>query len=209
MANLQSILNPLETDAALEIMNISVGRACKSLAAITGSEVKLSIPELAFNHFDSSYLGEIDICSAVSQKFSGQLDGVTMLFFPLDMASKLMRAFIGRRIANLIDENELEVDALLEIGNIILNACIGSLVNQLNCRLHTEMPVYHRGEVNAMVRSAGLRGKYTMMLKTHIEIEDLNVNSYLSMVLDADSCEAFQTLIASYLSLWLKSKKAG
>ncbi|WP_317933317.1 hypothetical protein [Halioxenophilus sp. WMMB6] len=198
--------NELETDAALEIMNISVGRACNSLALMTGSEVYLSIPEIAFNYFDSDYLGDMDICSAVSQRFRGDMNGVTMIFFPIDMAQKLMVAFIGSHNTEGIDLEVLERDALLEIGNIILNACIGSMVNLLDCKLNAELPSYHKGDIQQIVRNAGIRGKYTMMLKTHIEISDLDINGHLTMVLDSDSCEKFQALIAAYLQVYLKAK---
>ena len=206
-ANAENPLNILEADAALELMNISVGRACASLSAITGSAVNLSIPELAFNFFDSEYLVELDVCSAVTQRFTGDMNGVTMIFFPNDMAQKLIDSFIDVQTPAGVSREELEVDALLEIGNIILNACIGSMVNQLDCKLLPELPKYYKGDVKSMVTEAGLSGKYTMMLKTLIEISDLNVNGYVSMVLDADSAEKFQHLITAYLQVWIKSQE--
>ncbi len=206
ISNTTGTMSPLEADAALELMNVSVGRACASLSAMTGCTVNLSIPELAFNFFDTEYLTDLSVCSAVSQRFHGDMNGVTLLFFPGDMAESLVEGFIGAQlnVSDDIDREELELDALLEIGNIILNACIGSMVNQLDCNLITEMPKYFKGDAKSLVTEAGLSGQYTMMLKTLIEIEDLNINGYLTMVLDADSAEKFQQLIAAYLQVWIK-----
>jgi chemotaxis protein CheC len=189
----------LELDAARELMNVSVGRACQSLSAITRKEVTLSIPELAFDHFDIAHLTHLDECVAVCQRFKGDMNGLTLLFFPREIADRLVDSFIDGVDISQEDRAVVERDAMLEIGNIILNATVGSIVNQLNCELDADFPSFHVGKSEKVISESGMVGTYSMTLRTLVEVAELDLGTHLTMVLDSDSYKKFHQMLNTYL----------
>jgi len=65
------------------------------------------------------------MCS-VSQEMRGGFDGRSMLIFHEKNSMEVVRQLMGN---NLPDEMiiEMQEEALNEIGNIVLNACIGTI----------------------------------------------------------------------------------
>lgn len=194
-------LDEIQQDATVELMNISVGRACKSLSRLTGHEVGLSVPEVSFNFFDPALFEGVERCTAISQPFSGQLKGKTLIIFPQTVADTLVKLFLGGKIPEGVQLEDVEADALTEIGNIILNACIGTLTNQLKCQLETQFPAFYKGTSEAVLEWSGMVGRYSMVLRTRFTIAETNIDSYLTVVMDADSLDAFQTLLNTYLAI--------
>lgn len=194
-------LDEIEEDLTRELMNISVGRAVHSISRITGSEVGLSVPEISFNFFDPALFSDMSDCTAISQPFSGSLTGKTLIIFPKDVSEKLLALFLGGALPEGSHAQDIEKDALTEIGNIILNACIGSLTNQLNCQLEADFPVFYKGTPGEVLTWSQMQGRYSMILRTRFTIATVNIDSFLTIILDADSLEAFHQLLDTYLKI--------
>ena len=121
-------------DAITEVSNISINRAAAALNELVDEEIKLSVPHVAFIK-RSEACRLIDLRSkasacAVTQEFSGPFSGEAFLVFPEDKSLELVRAIIGSDVP-LESMGELEQDAMTEVGNIVLNASIGSIANLL------------------------------------------------------------------------------
>mgnify|MGYP000203311149 CR=1 FL=1 len=121
-------LTELETDLLTELFNIGVGKAADSLSRMVNQTVKLSVPQVHIRSIESMvcYLGgDIQMCS-VSQEMRGCFDGRSMLIFHEKNSMEVVRQLMGN---NLPDEMiiEMQEEALNEIGNIVLNACIGTI----------------------------------------------------------------------------------
>jgi len=81
---------------------------------------------------------------AVLQEFSGFFWGDTMLILPEEHSLTLVHSFIKDTFPLEI-MTEMEQEALLEIGNITLNACIGSISNMLQSEVSSSLPSLLRG----------------------------------------------------------------
>jgi chemotaxis protein CheC len=138
-------LTELQQDAMVEFLNIGMGRAASVLSEMMGEEVLLSIPfvDLMSCHDAAGFIMEkaCDRIIAVLQKFSGLCWGDTMLVFPEEKSLELVRSlFKDTDTTPLKVMTDMEQEALMEIGNIILNACIGSISDILHIDVSSTLP---------------------------------------------------------------------
>ncbi|PHV12297.1 hypothetical protein [Chitinimonas sp. BJB300] len=125
-------LTPLQHDALCEIFNISVGRAAAAMGGLVGENVSLSVPAMRFCSIDAlkdrMNMVEWQQVSAVSQSFKGSFEGDALLMFPNDDGMEIVRLMLSH-VKQAVDINELRGDALIEIGNLLFNACLSSLAD--------------------------------------------------------------------------------
>ncbi|MFO7831567.1 MAG: chemotaxis protein CheC [Desulfuromonadaceae bacterium] len=141
-------LSDAEQDALQELFNIGMGRAAASLERMLGTEICLSVPFLsmispsrAATFIETPEHSEV---STVRQSFSGPFAGTALLIFPEGNCIDLIRTLVDDSVP-LESLGELEQDSLLEIGNIVLNACLGSFANLMRKEIEFELPTFLRG----------------------------------------------------------------
>ncbi len=152
----EGLLNHLEEDALIEILNIGMGRAAASLAQMIGEEIKLSIPRFALvdRQGASSLIEDVDPMpvAAVRQRFVGPFRGSALLVYPEEKSLELVRSLLQEDVA-LDALTELERESLLEVGNIILNACLGSIANMMDFEFTCDLPEYLNSQFNTLLSS--------------------------------------------------------
>ncbi|MEK7992005.1 MAG: hypothetical protein VSS52_013425 [Thiotrichaceae bacterium] len=201
MADIQ--LTPLQHDAITELLNIGMGQAAASLSVMVGEEVKLSIPsvELLPRHVAAE---QIEIHSsnriaAIKQHFNGPFWGDALLLFAEDKSIELVKTIIKEDLP-LEMLKELERDALLEIGNIILNACLASLANVLTHELLSDLPVFVSGTANDILKGTK-ENDLVMFLRMDFSLQTKEVDGYVAFVLEIPSIERFIHSINNYLGV--------
>ena len=190
-------IGDLERDAVGELINIAIGRAAAALSELVDDEVKLSVPFVEFSDAECTArrlgieMGGIETV-AVRQHFDGRMEGDILLIFPEHRSLELVRSMLGDQVP-LDQLTDLEREALLEIGNIILNACLGSLANQLGLTLESSLPAYVRGSPARVLGGARPAGAQELVLFLHVDFELLNrdISGYLAFVMDIVSARAF------------------
>jgi chemotaxis protein CheC len=136
-------LEELERDALTELVNIGVSRAAASLRKMVGEQVFLSVPslEVVGRKLAAALIREreSDQLIAVRQDFEGAFSGRALLIFPEANSLELVRAVTGGDLSS--DEvREMEEEALLETGNIVLNGCLATIANILRKPLTVSLP---------------------------------------------------------------------
>lgn len=130
-------------DAVTEIMNMAVGSASELLSDMISEEVLLDVPHTELCSFQDVYdkiqSVENDRLVAIQERFSGSFGGEAFLIFPEAKSLNLAAAALGME-AMEGDISEVAREALTEIGNIILNSCIGTICNLLDYEIETEIP---------------------------------------------------------------------
>jgi chemotaxis protein CheC len=81
---------------------------------------------------------------AVQQQFSGLFWGDAMLIFPEEKSLELVHSLLQDSFPLEI-RTVMERETFMEIGNIILNACIGTISNILNSEVSCSLPLLLRG----------------------------------------------------------------
>ena len=139
------ILDEMESDLLTEILNIGVGKAAGSLSRIVNQEIKLSIPSVKFRSIEgiAKYLGwDSPVCS-ISQVMRGPFEARSMLLFPANNSMDIVQQMLGGHLSNELVA-EMQEEALNEIGNIVLNACIGAIATSLGEKFDVELPVFEQ-----------------------------------------------------------------
>ncbi|MBF0627464.1 MAG: chemotaxis protein CheC [Magnetococcales bacterium] len=149
-----SVLSELEQDALLEVLNLGMGQAADALSGMVHEEIVLSMPRLEFLSWRAAAcrLGPDPEARmvAVRQRFTGPFHGSTLLIYPHDRSLELVRALLHDEIA-LEECRELEQESLTEVGNILLNACLGSLANIMDVEILCALPEYRQGTRDALL----------------------------------------------------------
>lgn len=166
-------LSELQIDALTEIFNIGAGRAASSLSEIVGDEVKLSVPRLQL-YQSSEINAEVLLLNsarlgAVKQYFSGPFNAQAMLLFTEERALEIVHDMMGSQVG-IEDVAEFEQEAMCELGNIILNACLSSMADMLNLTLDSSLPEYSFGETDTILQHIISEADQPIMLVLHINL---------------------------------------
>lgn len=190
-----------ESDAFTEIFNIGAGKAAQALSELLGAPIVFSVPfcvvlplEEAVDYFRRRFGS--DIC-VVSQDFSGPFDGSALLMFH-EASSLALAQTVLRSEEPIKAITELEREALTEVGNIILNACLSSFGDLLEREVATSLPRFLAGPSGAMLR--GARGyDVVLVVKVDFNVEGRDIEGYVTYVLNVDSISAFRDAAARLL----------
>jgi len=202
------LIDDLVRDALTEIFNLGTGQAAGVLSDLVGAEVLLSVPELALLSQEQFIaLAEEQIpgpASMVRQEFSGPFCGNALLIFPARQSAALIRLLLAH--TNPLDSiTELERDAFLEVGNIILNACLSSIADILGQEITNSLPVYQECAPASLV-TVCLHDPQAdvIMLKILFSVRQHDIHGHLVFVLDLPAMEALgdavQRLIGQFRS---------
>jgi chemotaxis protein CheC len=196
-------LSELELDALTELVNIGVSRAAASMGAMVGEQVLLSVPSVVIvsRSRAADLIGGTrqDLLVAVRQAFHGDVSGRVLLIFPEKNSLELVRAVAGERLS-LEDILELEHEALAEIGNIILNACIATVANLLERSLTMSLPEVVRGDSEGLF-DLGVAVADDVVLFVHINfsMKGHQIMGYVAMVMDFASLTSLKELVAEFI----------
>lgn len=191
------IINEEEKDAIVESFNIGLGVAAASLSEMLSKEIALSVPnfevickaEIKADNIKLPY-GKV---TGVQELFSGDFSGNALLLFQQEKSLELVRLLLQEEIS-LEDLTEMEEEALVEIGNIILNACIGSIADILSTEIVSEIPTAVKGCYRDIVleRSHDTNTEYLMQLQMDFSIIEVNISGHIAFMMDLISLDNFR-----------------
>lgn len=195
-------LNELQRDALGEIFNIGVGRAASSLSQIVNDTVLLSAPEVTLVRREDAakvLLGsEFRQFSTVSQHFSGAFEAEAMLIFPEANALEIVRLMVGPHMS--VEElSEFEQEAMCEVGNIILNACMSALADLFHIALNGTLPLHRFGDTESLAFLSGEAGQMVLVLQVDMTISQQRVQGHILFLLSVVSMQSMLDCLDSYL----------
>lgn len=194
-------LSPLEIDALTEIFNIGIGRAANALNKMVSQPVDLAIPnvEIVPNKTAKSKLNfskNVEI-SAVIQRFEGDFKGQALLMFSKESGLQLVSTLLGNKFPPEA-LSELEQDSLVEIGNVILNACFGTVINFLKSSITIEMPEFIQGNINTVYVNSS-ENDWSLYIKVKFTLPHENIEGFISFIMDITSLEVFQESVRKFV----------
>jgi len=188
-------LTDVQQDALIELLNIGFGRAAASLSQLTGHRVLLEVPEVSI-HLVSEVAEALervvrtDVAS-VHQIFSGPVAGDALLILDYQGASMLKELLTNEPALPLsIDTSAREV--ITEVGNILLNACLGTFGNLLQVQVSFSVPHLSLESVGAILESLRInrRGlEYALIVHAGFRHREAEVKGYLVIVLSVASLD--------------------
>lgn len=197
-------LTELQRDTIMELLNIGMGRATSGLSEMVGEEVDLCVPyvDLLPRHDAVGLiLGKgAERIIAVQQQLAGLMNGDIMLVFPEEKSLELVRAIV--RGASPIDVmTEMEQEAFMEIGNMILNSCIGSIASILNSEVSSSLPILLRGSgADIFGDSSHADDEAVLFLSMGFALKERSMEGCVAFIIDGDATAALQKSIDAMLS---------
>jgi chemotaxis protein CheC len=188
-------LTAVQKDALSELINIGFGRAAASLSRLTGHRVQLEVPQVMMcpvNELSDALRPYIegDIAS-VHQVFTGPVGGDALLVLDQRSGGILKELLTNEPALPLsIDASAREVIA--EVGNILLNACLGMFGNLLKVQVSFAVPHVTLEGLESVVQSVivereGLR--YALIVHAGFRLKNSSVTGYLIIVLSVASID--------------------
>lgn len=188
-------LTEQQSDALAELINIAFARTGAALSELTGHRVILNPPEVAVYRTEElrGALAKFvpgDIAS-IHQVFAGPVGGDALLILNYAGAVQLTDLLTDEvQPSVFLDESAREV--LTEVGNILLNACLGMFGNLLNVHVTFSVPRLHLETLDELIDSTTsdkTEMHYALVVYTAFQIRDSSVKGFLVIVLSVESLD--------------------
>jgi len=186
-------LNTVQHDALVELLNIGFGRAGASLSKLTQQRVLLEVPNVAIHpitHLNQS-LGKLvdERVASVHQVFSGPVAGDALLLLDPIAAATLTELLTDVPPLSMdLDPSSREV--FTEVGNIVLNACIGTFGNMLEVPVSFSVPDVDVTNVHTVIDrmlDSGDAFRYALVITAGFRLRESAVTGYVVIVLTVQS----------------------
>ncbi len=188
-------LNPIQRDAMTELISIGYGRAAHALSELTGHRVTLDVPRVSMQPLTlmPSLLGKLVAgeVASVNQPFGGPIEGNAFLMIDEKSAVQLSRLLCEAGTP----EGRLDAtgrETITEIGNILLNACLGVFGNVLQVHVSFAVPRLQVTVAEQVLDGINLKAPemhYGLMIHTNFHLRDSDVTGYMIIVLGISSLD--------------------
>ncbi|MBU2977542.1 response regulator [Alteromonas sp. C1M14] len=168
-------------DAYRELVNVAMGRAGDNLARLLGEFIDLPIPnvnviETTEVHMAIAEINQNERVSAVSKGFtSAGIHGEAIVIFndmKFDNVIKLLNYDTS------CEGEQYQLEALMDVSNILIGACLNALSAQLNVNFSHSHPILlgqHSG-LGAMLSSNGMRWGKIMAVEIAYAIKERDIS---------------------------------
>jgi chemotaxis protein CheC len=188
-------LTETQKDALIELLNIGFGRAAASLSQLTNQRVILEVPQVSVHPITELHTALKtliqDEVATVHQIFSGPVAGDALLVLDYSAAGALKELLTDEpALPLLIDASAREV--LTEVGNILLNACLGTFGNLLQVQVSFSVPRLNLETLSEVLKSllVGREGlRYALVVHAGFRLRDTELTGYLVIVLSVASLD--------------------
>lgn len=193
---------PLQRDGLLEIFNIALSKSAASLSELVQKEIHLGVPDLEFIEIEdlTTRLGNFPdgLTTVVIEDFQTiNGSGRIFLLFPEKNGLEVVRLMLD--VSSIgFSFSEYEQEALIEIGNIVLNYCISTISDVVNYEFQCSIPEYKYGNLHEIVFSKESINKLFILVRIHMSIVDTDISGYVIFLSDL-------TLVEKLLSEFLKN----
>jgi len=194
-------LSELEQDLLTELFNVGVGNAAASLSTMVKQEIELSVPQIEFLSLLelSRRIGDDRSVCSVSQELSGPFTAQSMLLFPEKNSFEIVRQLLG---TELPEDSilELQKEAFSEIGNIVLNACIGSLSNAMKQEFSVDLPIFELGRPSDILNITQNDNNNALFIRIELTLSSSKITGYMAFLMGTLSLEQLKSVLEKMIS---------
>lgn len=191
------ILTEQQQDALSELINIAFSRTAASLSDLTGQRVLLDAPQVDLRplaELGPTLMPQVSTedVATIHQPFAGPLNGDAFLLLNHSDAVTLTNLLTDTPAqADRLDSSAREV--LTEVGNILLNACLGVFGNLLQMHIAFAVPRLHMQDLQALVDTIVVAHdelRYALIIYASFRLRESAVSGYLVIVLGMTSLDS-------------------
>lgn len=181
-----------ELDVLQEIMNMAFGSAAADLGELVDVFVQLTAPKTEvipvgdLSAFVSRQVGTQRRVSVVEQEFRDSASGLALLVFTGDAERQLISLFQEDPLfpSDAGEMLELEREVLMEVGNILIGACVGRLFELLKRPISYLPPrATGREAITGLVdRHLFSTEDFAISMQARFSFEDREVSGFLFLI---------------------------
>jgi chemotaxis protein CheC len=138
-------LSGLEIDTLKEIGSIGTGNAATSLSMLIGKEVRITLPEvriMGYNEAIEWIGGPEAITAGVLSQLGGEINGIMLSVQQLDFINLVLVNMLGRGVPDFNRLEEMQMSALVEVGNIMISTFINALSGLADVSVKVSVPAF-------------------------------------------------------------------
>jgi chemotaxis protein CheC len=185
-------------DLLTEVFHIGVGTAAAGLSEMLNYRIEMRVPNLYFMNEDSleTYLKGLKgdyVC--VTQRIFGDLEGVGSLSFPVVGGKTLIDNILGVKLDKPLF-GAMEIEAIQEVGNIVINAVGGAFGNVIGLKVEFEVPTVSFLDYplpHNLKKTAA--SQYYTISTASLGIKEINVEGFLNLAFAYGNIENFERFV--------------
>lgn len=193
-----------QKDAVTELVNIAFSRTAAALSELTGNRVELTVPEVSAHPLSwlVPALGQFvrgDVAT-VHQIFGGSVSGDAFLLLDIDGAARLV-SLLTDAGAPTREMGASAREVLAEVGNILLNACLGVFGDLLQVRFTFAVPRLHLEALGSMLGTLVIGDdelRHALLAGARFRVRGSEVTGCMVLVLGITSLDLFVTAIEEW-----------
>ncbi len=180
-----------QLDTLREVVNIGIGKAASILNEMLGSHIELEVPSIIMLDPKSPEKELADVnhneLSSVQLDFHGPFSGSSALVFPSESVEKLVTALTGEEP----DSEGFDAAAsgtLYEVGNILINAVMGSIANILATPIDFSPPIYKEGKFTDLIKLKDSEENLAFLLiRANFKVQEPRISGNVFLVFELGS----------------------
>ncbi len=198
-----------ELDILQEVMNVAFGQATSDLAELIDIHVVLNVPKIKsiqgkdLPEYINSTIKDYETTNIVAQNYLGKFNGNALLIFPFGAGRDLIKMLDteSEEQASGDQLNTLENETLIEVGNILIGACIGKLAELLKEHVTYSPPrvIIHDSSNSDMFKNIVKSNHSAITMKTVFSFEGRDINGSLVLINNPESIKWLKTALQTFM----------
>lgn len=188
-------MDDMEFDILTEIGNIGAGNATTALAKLINERVDMHVPKvelLAFKDLAEIIGGAETLVTGILLSLEGDVEGSMLFVLENSAAHHLVHKLMGSDGSEVTAQfTEMELSALLEIGNIISGAYLTAISQMTNLSIIQTVPSLAVDMAGAILSvpaiEFGKLGDKALLIESQFRDEEINVCGYFILIPTLDS----------------------
>jgi chemotaxis protein CheC len=194
-----------------EVMNIAFGKASADLAQVIDIRILLSVPRVEILDGEGLFqrikeetkaYGTISI---IEQNYWGKYRGSALVAFPSTASKGLISLLDDEDSDATADNPALERETLLEVGNILIGACVSTVAELLDDIVTFSPPrliprvIINNLSSDTVSPKLDDPEKSAILMKTVFHLEDKDIKGFLFLVANQESMKWLKTALSNFL----------
>ncbi|MGR3318847.1 MAG: chemotaxis protein CheC [Candidatus Anammoxibacter sp.] len=203
------IVTDEEKEILQEIMNIAFGKASAELSEFIDINVVLSVPYINvlkssdLHDYIKNEMKENYQVSILEQKYWGKFKGDALLVFSAETANELITVLDPDRVLAYESDpiDMLERESLMEVGNILIGACVGKIAELLKGNVTYTAPrmILDNEPIGKLSKSQISPDSSVILLKTTFQFNERDADGFLFLLTSYDSIDWLKKALREFM----------
>ena len=196
MTNTEGLDN-MNFDVLTEIGNIGAGNAVTALSQMINAKVDMYVPQvkmLTFQQLANVIGGEETLVAGIMLSLEGDIEGSMLFMLGSEDAHRLVEQLLGMKPQADDTFSEMEMSALMELGNIITGAYLSAISKMTNLTISPSVPYLSVDMAGAILSvpaiEFGKLGGQALLIESRFRDMDVDISGYFIMIPTLDSYDS-------------------